>query len=257
MNQIEKYYNKFNEDKRLETRHGKVEFFVTMKNIKKLLPKSSCKIIDIGAGTGRYSNELHKLGHQVTAVELVQKNLSVLKQKYPHITAIKGNVLNLSKFKDNEFDHCLLLGPMYHLFDYNDKIKALNEAKRIVKKDGLIFVGYLLSDYAFIKHAIMEKTLTSDIKNKKIDKNFNINTNIDDLYSYVKLNDINKINKDANLKRKTIFAPDGATDYIRLYINKLTDEEFEIYLKYQLKNCKRKDLLGASSHLVDVLINTK
>ncbi|MBO7526390.1 MAG: methyltransferase domain-containing protein [Clostridia bacterium] len=254
MNEIEKYYNKFNEDKRLTSRHGIVEFTVTMENIKKYIPKKHCKIIDIGAGTGRYSNELSNLGHDVVAVELVQKNLSVLKQNYPNIKAIKANALNLSKFKDDEFDVALLFGPMYHLFNNEDKLKALSEAKRVVKNGGVIFVAYLLSDYAFIRHAIMDNYLSQDIKNGKIDKEFNILTTQSDLYSYVRLPQIDELNSSANLKRKTIFAPDGATDYIRPYINALTEEDFKTYINYQLKNCERCDLIGASSHVVDVLI---
>ncbi len=80
MNEIEKYYNKFNEDKRLDSRHGQVEFFVTMEHIKKFL-KNGAKIADIGAGTGKYSLALFDMGYDVTAVELVKKNLSVLKKK--------------------------------------------------------------------------------------------------------------------------------------------------------------------------------
>lgn len=254
MNEIEKYYNKFNEDKRLKSRHGIVEFTVTMANIKKHLPNKSCKIIDIGAGTGKYADKLCAMGHNVVAVELVQKNLSVLKQNYPNIKAYKGNALNLNKFNNEEFDVALLFGPMYHLFTKNDKLKALAEAKRVVKKGGLIFVCYLLADYAFIRHAIMDNYLKTSLSDGKIDDDFNIKTNEKDLYSYVKLGDIQELNKLSKLKRKAIFAPDGATDYIRQSINKLSEDDFNVYINYQLKNCERKDLLGASSHIVDVLI---
>ena len=101
MNEIEKYYNKFNEHKRLLSRHGQVEFAVTMKYIKNCIKdRQKLQILDIGAGTGRYSSAIYELGHNVTAVELVKKNLSVLKENYPQITAIQGNALNLKKLKD-------------------------------------------------------------------------------------------------------------------------------------------------------------
>lgn len=77
-----KYYNKFNEDKRLYTRHGLVEFLTSMKYIKKYLTgKDNAKIIDIGAGCGRYSIELSDLGYEVHAVELVKHNLRVIEKK--------------------------------------------------------------------------------------------------------------------------------------------------------------------------------
>ena len=67
-----KYYNKFNEDKRLTRRRGEIEFITSMKYIHEYLKKGN-KIIDIGAGTGRYSVPLSEEGYDVTSVELVTK----------------------------------------------------------------------------------------------------------------------------------------------------------------------------------------
>lgn len=253
MNEIEKYYNKFNEDKRLISRHGMVEFFVTMEHLKKCL-FNGAKILDVGAGTGRYSIELYNLGYDVTAVELVKKNLRVLQEKNSNIKSMLGNALNLSKFKDESFDVVLLLGPLYHLFTLEDKIKALTEAKRVTKKGGHIFVAYLLSDYALIRHGFMDNNIRESLDNGKIDNNYNIVSTEADLYSYVYLEDIAKYNNMANIERDFIFSPDGATDYIRPYINKLSEQDFDYYKQYVLKNSLRQDLLGASSHIVDVLI---
>ena len=81
MTELEKYYNKFNEEKRLKSRHGQVEFITSMKYIHKYLPKrehGQVKILDVGAGTGRYSVALAEEGYDVTAVELVKYNLGIL-----------------------------------------------------------------------------------------------------------------------------------------------------------------------------------
>ena len=74
------------------------------------------------------------------------------------ITAKQGNALNL-KFKDESFDVALLFGPTYHLFTHEDKLKAINEAKRVLKKGGLLFIMYLTNEYAFITYAIKEGNL--------------------------------------------------------------------------------------------------
>ena len=74
-----KYYNKFNEDKRLNTRHGQVEFITSMKYIKEYLKEfNNPKILDVGAGTGKYSINLANDGYDVTALELIKHNLKVI-----------------------------------------------------------------------------------------------------------------------------------------------------------------------------------
>lgn len=253
MDLLEKYYNKFNEDKRLLSRHGQVEFFVAMEYIKRVIgTRKNLDIIDIGAGTGRYSVALSEMGHNLTAVELVNKNVSQIKLKSKAVVAKQGNALDL-KFKDERFDIALLFGPTYHLFTHEDKLKAINEAKRVLKKDGILFIMYLTNEYAFITYAIKEGNLQKVLKENKLDKNFNCTTTEDDLYSYVRLEEINKLKDDSGMTRLQIIGVDGATDYIRPYINKLSEEDFEIYKKYQLSICERPELLGASSHIMDIL----
>lgn len=262
LSEIEKYYNKFNEDKRLLSRHGIVEFTTTTTYIDKILAElkeqnnlkeNQIKIIDVGAGTGRYSQYYYNKGYDVTAVELVKQNFVKIKEKCPNIPAFNEDARNLKKIKDNTFDVCLLFGPMYHLFA-DDKIKALNEAKRVTKPNGFIFVAYLLNDYAVVTYAFKENNLKKVINENKLDENFITHTTEKDLYSYDTLEKIREYSKNCNLDSYKIFSPDGPTDYIRPAINKMDEEEFNIYLKYVLLIAERKDILGASSHIVDILI---
>lgn len=260
MNNLERYYEKFNEDKRLKRKHGQVEFFVTMEYIKKYLKKfdkQSIKIADIGAGTGAYAVELANGGFNVTAVEYVKKNLDILKSKQVNVKTYLGDAKNLNMLKDNTFDITLLFGPIYHSTNFDDKIKILKEAKRITKSDGLIFVAYYMNDYAVLLHGFRDDNIKQSFVDGIIDKNFKIISNKDDLYSFERLEDINKYNKFVGLKRIKIFAPDGASDYIRDVLNKLDDKTFELFKKYQLKVSSKKELLGASSHLVDIVKNIK
>ena len=158
-----KYYNKFNEDKRLNTKHGNIEFITALKYIQKYLKKGS--ILDVGAGTGKYSIELTNHGYDVTALELVKHNLRVIESK-SNIKCVLGNAINLSMFDDNSFDAVILFGPMYHLISVNDKVKALNEAKRVVKNNGFIFVSYCMNEYAVITHAFKENYIKDCSSNK-------------------------------------------------------------------------------------------
>lgn len=248
------YYNKFNEDKRLNTKHGQVEFITSMKYIHELLKEfNNPKILDIGAGCGKYSVALFDEGYDITALELVKHNIRVIEKKRNNLKTILGNAINLSKIKDNTFDLVLLFGPMYHLCTEEEKIKALKEAKRVTKPGGYILVAYCMNDYCVITHGIKEGFLLEAIKNKEIDQNFHCISKSNDLYSVVRIEDINRYNEIVNLKRVKIISPDGPSNYIRSYLNKMDDNTFSAYLDYHLKTCERIDLLGASAHSVDIL----
>ena len=118
--EIEQYYNKFNEEKRLDRRHGRVEFVTSMKYIHRCLDEiarqsgrtaEQIMIMDVGAGTGKYSVALSEEGYDVTAVELVRHNLGLLKAKKSTVKAYQGNAMKLSRFADETFDLTLLFGP--------------------------------------------------------------------------------------------------------------------------------------------------
>lgn len=255
---LERYYEKFDEDLRLKRKHGEVEYFVTNFYIQKVLSKlPNPKIADIGAGTGAYAVPLAKLGHDVTAVEYTQKNLTKLKLKHENVKTFLGDARNLSMLKDNTFDLTLIFGPMYHVLSKDDKIKVLLEAKRITKPNGIIMVAYYMNEYAIIYHGFRDGNIKQSIEENRIDKNFHVVSKEGDIFSFDRLNDINKYNKFVGLKRKFIFAPDGASDYMRAELNSMDSKTFDLYKKYQLKISKSKELLGASSHLVDVLVNKK
>lgn len=247
------YYNKFNEDKRLTRRHGKVEFIVTLKYIHDYLNKmNNPKIIDIGAGTGKYSIELSNQGYDVTAIELVKHNLSYIK-KYDKIKSYQGNAIDLSRFKDETFDLTLLFGPMYHLIDENDKIKALNEAKRITKKDGIIMIAYIMNDYCILTHGFKDNNILNAIENKMIDDSFKCIKWDNNLYSVYRIEDIDKLNEKVNLNRIKIITPDGPANYMRNTLNKMNDKEFDKFIEYVLSISDRKDMIGSSAHTIDIL----
>ena len=278
MTELEQYYNKFNEEKRLNSRHGQVEFRLSMKYIHEAvdiirqntssnadvfntdnsqpdtaLTPQDIKILDIGAGTGRYSVALAEEGFDVTAVELVKYNLGILKQKNSSVKAMQGNALNLKKLASNTFDVTLLFGPMYHLFGFEDKKKALLEAKRVTKPGGIILVAYCMNEYGVITYAFKEKHALECMEQGRFSDTFQTLSLPEHLYDYMRLEDINSLNEAAELTRIKILSPDGPANYIRPFLNQLSDEEFELFIQYQMTTCERMDLIGAGAHTLDIL----
>lgn len=251
---LEDYYSHFDEDKRLKSRHGQVEFITSMKYIEECLNEDYNKrILDIGAGTGAYSVYLSNKGYNVDAVELVEHNIKIFKSKNSKANVMQGNALDLSMLQSDTYDVTLLFGPMYHLLKREEKIKALSEAKRVTKKSGIILISYYMNDYAIITYGFIKKHILEAIEKKQVDENYHMLNLDDDLYSMVRLEDIDEFNKEVGLSRIKIIAADGASNYIRVFLNKLTEEEFKEFIKYHLTTCERSDLLGASAHLLDIV----
>lgn len=255
MTELEKYYNKFNEEKRLGRRHGNVEFVTSMKYIHRYLEgMESPAILEIGAGTGRYSVALAEEGYDVTAVELVRYNLGILKSKKSSVKAYQGNALNLSRFADNSFSLTLLFGPMYHLYTFGDKLQALREAKRVTREGGIIMAAYCMNEYSVVTHAFKENFARECMAGGKLDESFQTISDETDLYDYVRIETIERLAEEAGLRRLQTIAADGPANYLRPVLNAMDEETYALFIQYHLATCERRELLGASAHTVDILV---
>lgn len=252
--ELDTYYRKFCEDKRLTRRHGKVEYITSMKYIHEQLEHiRKAKILDVGAGTGRYSIPLSEEGHDVTAIELVKYNLGMLKAKKSNVKAYQGTALDLSRFQDESFDLTLVFGPMYHLYTFEDKKTALLEAKRVTKTGGAILVAYCMNEYSVITYGFKENHMKECIEQGKVTSDFHTVSQAVDLYDYIRLDDINQLNEAAQLSRIKIVSADGPANYMRQVLNAMDEETYELFIKYHLATCERPELLGAGAHTLDIL----
>ncbi|WP_177164325.1 bifunctional 2-polyprenyl-6-hydroxyphenol methylase/3-demethylubiquinol 3-O-methyltransferase UbiG [uncultured Fusobacterium sp.] len=252
------FYNNYNEEERLLSKYGKIEFLTTLHYIEKYI-KSNDKIIEIGAGTGRYSHFLARGGYRVDAVELVEHNIEIFKKNTlveEKVSVVQGNALDLSFIEDNKYDITLVLGPLYHLYSEEDKKQALREAIRVTKKGGKIFVAYVISDGCLIDEGFSRGNIDvrDYIKRGLIDgETFVAKSKPEDLFELVRKEDIDRLTLDFPVKRLHYVASDGCALLIRDAIEKMSDEIFELYFKYHLTVCEREDLLGITSHALDIL----
>lgn len=147
MSNIISYYNQFDEWGRLD--REPIEFQVNWHYIKKYLPEEG-RILDNGAGPGKYSMKLAEEGFQVTLTDLTPKLVEIAKNKVIELGLEKqfeglyaADARELKMLKNEQFDASLMLGPMYHLQEEKDRIKAVQELHRVTKKNGLVFVAIM------------------------------------------------------------------------------------------------------------------
>lgn len=256
---LKEYYSNYcDEDIRLiKDNTHKLEFITTTNYIDKYL-NSDSKILEIGAGTGRYSIYYAKQGYDVTAIEYVEHNLNILKSKITDDMKIKaelGDAVNLTNLEDNTYDVTLVLGPLYHLYNDLDINKAIEEAIRVTKKDGIIMFAYITSDGVFMDWAIDEHLL--DGYPNDFDENFKLKRYEEGIFAPFYIKEFKDIMSNYNVELLHNVATDGISYLLNDKINNLTEEEFEVYKKYHLSTCEREDLQGYSCHMLYICKKTK
>lgn len=251
------FYRHYDEDGRLASRHGSVEFLTTMHYIEKYL-RPGFRILEIGAGTGRYSHALARRGYEVSAVELVEHNIEVLKENTEEgetLSVFHGNALDLSFLSEEQYDLTLLLGPLYHLYTDEDKRQAIREALRVTKTGGILFAAYVISDGCLIDEGFLRGNISvaDYVKNGLLEpESFAARSGPEDLFELVRKEDIDRLMAGFPVERLHYAASDGCALLLREAIDAMDEETFALYLKYHFAVCERADLVGITSHAVDV-----
>ncbi len=249
---VSEFYGKYDEQTRLErSRKGQLEYFTTMEYIHRYAGKGT-KVLEVGAGTGRYSVALAKEGMDVTAVELVESNLAQLRENakgLDNIKAYRGDATHLERFEDNTFDVTLCFGPMYHLYEAEEVNKAIEEAIRVTKIGGvmifafisvyaIMFANYMSGNWAFGE----DENFTKDYKTKHFKEQ---------LFTGYDVAEFEELFKD----KKTEWIATAGTDAILESVQGnedflFTDEDFEAFKKWYLTFAEKRELLGYTNHLI-------
>ena len=249
------YYENYDEEGRLLSKHGNVEYVTTMKYIEKYL-QPGIRIMEIGAATGRYSHALTRKGYQVDAVELVEHNIEIFQQNTldgENITITQGNAVDLSAFESDTYDITLLLGPMYHLFTEEEKRKALSEAIRITKKGGIIFVAYCMGDASILSYGFRGGQIHSLVEKCMLDtETFDTFSKPWDLFELYRKEDIDALRNHFEVTQLHFVATDGYTNHMRETVDQMDDDTYELFVKYHLSTCERQDMIGYSHHTLDI-----
>lgn len=158
---VRDYYNAHAESElnRLDLPPWRIEFNSTLYLIDKYFPKRG-RICDIGGGPGRYTIELLRKGYSVTLFDLSEEEIRLAgiqlsKNGLAAEKLIVGDARDMSMLATETFDAALLLGPMYHIVEPDDRMKVLKELKRVLNLQGVAIIAYLNS-WGLLKTGIVD-----------------------------------------------------------------------------------------------------
>jgi len=256
MQYLDAFYRTHDEQERFTPQSGQVEFLTTMRYIKKYLAPGS-RILEIGAGSGRYSHALAREGFSVDAVELLDVNIEKIHETMTEgepLRIFKGSALNLDFLEDSFYDIVLLLGPMYHLYEETDKKRALNEALRLTKRGGILMTAYCMADSAILMQAFIKNNAETLIENGLLNPvTFQTHSRPEDVFELYTIEDIDRLSETLPAKRMHLVSCDLSAMFLKNTIDNMDETAFDLYMRYHFTVCERPDLIGAGNHTLDIL----
>ncbi len=253
MDIVNTYYKSYVEEERLiKNNSHKVEFLTTVHVLEDLIPPHA-KLLDIGAGTGRYSFFYAEKGHQVTALEFADANVETLKGKqaalsYENLAIQQGDARDLSSFGDNSFDVVLCMGPLYHLGKKQDQQQCIREALRVLKPDGILALAYINKHAAVALHTKGEENfLLSEAFINLLHHGREFNDERD-CFFFTKPREIEAMAAALGARKLFNTATDGIAYLLSERLNNIDDTQFQAWMHYHLSTCKDPALLGHTLH---------
>lgn len=74
------------------------------------------------------------------------------------------NTIELSKYRSSYYDNVFVMGPLYYIENFNDKLKVLSEANSVCKKVWYLFLSFFNNDAVLLTEQYYNyKFLTGDI----------------------------------------------------------------------------------------------
>ena len=241
---IKSFYENYDEEGRLFRDKAHLpEYLTTIRYFDRLFAPGS-RILDACAGTGRYSFYLADRGHIVTACDLVEHNVDVIKSK-PGADKLADiavcNVLDLSRYEGNSFDVVLCMGAMYHLASEEEKTRAIRECVRVCKPDGMVVLSYL--NYFAAVAAEVQSGL-SDLD----DVLAAFEDDSDNLWKATTPAKMERYSKSAGLEVLHNIGADGISFVLADKVNAASDEAFDKWMEYIYAHCEEPSIIGYSMH---------
>ena len=254
---VKKFYDETvdYEWERLE-RH-KVEFELTKRYLNRYI-KPGDKVLDLGGGPGRYSLYLAELGCAVTLADLSEKNvefaLNKAKEQGLALHGLQVDARDLTSIKDNQFNHVLCMGPMYHLKNEDDRAKIVTECLKKLKSHGILFVAFI-SSYSFVWDYLIrnpEFILDSDRRvelNKMVDGKDFAGKGFSDNF-YISPKNVLPFFEPFNLEKLHLLNSESLLYLREPELLKQKPDVINAWLDLAEQVCEREDLLSMAEHIM-------
>lgn len=235
------------------------EFLLTCRFIDRYV-KPGDSVIDIGGGPGRYSLYLKHNGCDVTLFDLSPANVEFANRKAEEqgvkIKTVCGDARYADTLVSDRFDHVLLMGPMYHLLDEADRIKAVKVSINVLKPGGTLFVSFINMIAGMIYAMKYEPAIILDEKEeefyKAVFKNESYAGQAFTQAFLIAQHEVLPFMKRFPLEKLHFFGQEGITSPCENNIMSQSPEVVDRWLDFCEKICEREELLSWSEHLMYV-----
>jgi len=239
------------------------EFLLTCRMFNRYI-KSGDKVLDIGGGPGRYSLYLAGKGCDVTLLDLSEANVAFAKDRAIEqglsMNAVCGDARKADTIVDGQFDHVLLMGPMYHLLEEADRITAVSAALHLLKPEGIIFISFINLFAGVVYYMkIAPDALTWENEAVYLEKVLARENYAGDAFTkavFMEQSEILPFMSQFPLEKLHLFGQEGITSPCEKNIMSQPPEIVEVWLGLCEKLWEREDLLSYSEHLMYVGRNT-
>lgn len=235
------------------------EFLLTCRMLDRYI-KPGDVILDIGGGPGRYSLYLAQKGCDVTLLDLSPENTKFAVQRAIEqgltIKTISGDAREAHKLAPGQYDHVLLMGPMYHLLEETERKDAVNTALKLLKSGGILYASFInlfaiiiyymkqapekivLNEEAiYIKHVVEQMTYAGNAFTKVV---------------FTEQSNILPFMMQFPLEKLHFFGQEGITSPCESNIMSQPQDIIDSWLDLCEKVWEREDLLSWSEHLMYV-----
>jgi ubiquinone/menaquinone biosynthesis C-methylase UbiE len=264
LNTIIDHYAGAEEQDRLRHGTGQLEFARTCEIIQRYAPPPPALVLDVGGGAGIYALWLAELGYEVHLVDPVPKHCTQAQQasaqaRY-HLASVRQGDARALKWPDSSVDIILLLGPLYHLIEKEDRLQVLREAARVLRPGGRVFAA-AISRFASAIDGLFRGFITDPVFRSIVDGDLHTGKHINPTghpryFTTAYFHHPSELQDEmaqAGLLHEHTLAVEGVGCLLDDFETRWADEDYRQHLLDILRILEAEpSMLGASSHLLAV-----